>query len=497
MRSFLLLPTTCLFLLCRQATAIPILQTRTSFTNKKAGMGKSLGTVALHVHGNTLHDHHWPGTSASKTVRRARVPAEHQECDFDSIQEFFEYAYKENLNITAEVQSCQNLCLLTYGTGNPDLSGIGVSSMSFLLFPILIMPQMMHAYNVQIALTILFGPVFRLLQIGISRYDKAPEPDGISLYTFVTALQPIQTVIFASNGFFILSSAVASLVRLNQPSAIFEVAEMQALAFLQLNSLLVSFFCLARPIYRLVARVFFTTIVFICVVVVLAKSQLSSTKRMNWRLASEGCEHGTSDYGVITPIPYPPSAVIVFAIAGILGLCLRSIKAKFQGNKRNRVLFNFLMGLWVMLIGLMTVGMLFGLAMVWRQREHLRVVVGDKYEDDVWGFGQVAALFIWAPIPVEIFHILNGQFSHLRFARSYTELCRFYSAEISQTESTDERGNHGSLPLEKQQQGVSNHSCCANCYGTDTREGSDCICRQYCYDTNKSRNLTTRLEIML
>lgn len=49
-----------------------------------------------------------------------------QECDFDSIEKFFDFAYRENLNITAEVQSCQNLCLMTYGNGNPDLSGIGV-----------------------------------------------------------------------------------------------------------------------------------------------------------------------------------------------------------------------------------------------------------------------------------------------------------------------------------------------------------------------------------
>jgi hypothetical protein len=48
-------------------------------------------------------------------------------CDFDKIDDFFKYANRNGLNITVEVQHCQNLCLLTYGTGNPDLSGIGVS----------------------------------------------------------------------------------------------------------------------------------------------------------------------------------------------------------------------------------------------------------------------------------------------------------------------------------------------------------------------------------
>lgn len=268
------------------------------------------------------------------------------------------------------------------------------------------MSQMMYAYSAQVVFTILLGPIFRLLQLGISRYGR---PSNVNrVLSFLTNLQPIQTFLFGANGYFILSTAVASLVRLGQTAPIFEVAEMQAIAFLQLNSLLVNFFCLARPISQWSARVFFVTVVFICVIVVLAKSQLSGMKRMNWKLASEGCEHSTSDFGVITPIPYPSSAVIVLAAAGVLGLCLRSIKESFQGRHRNRVLFNFLMGFWVMLIALMTVGMLLGLAMVWRQREHLRVVVGEKYEDDVWGFGQVNALFIWAPIPIQFLLILTG-----------------------------------------------------------------------------------------
>lgn len=60
-------------------------------------------------------------TPEMSTVEDAR------NCDFNKIEDFFNYANKNGLNITAEVQNCQNLCLLTYGVGNPDLSGIGVS----------------------------------------------------------------------------------------------------------------------------------------------------------------------------------------------------------------------------------------------------------------------------------------------------------------------------------------------------------------------------------
>lgn len=47
-------------------------------------------------------------------------------CSFTDMQSFFNYAHQNNLNITREVQGCQNLCILTFGVGNPDLSGIGV-----------------------------------------------------------------------------------------------------------------------------------------------------------------------------------------------------------------------------------------------------------------------------------------------------------------------------------------------------------------------------------
>jgi hypothetical protein len=64
----------------------------------------------------------------SPTPTRTSVIENEGNCDFKTINDFFDYANNNGLNITAEVQKCQNLCLLTYGVGNPDLSGIGVSS---------------------------------------------------------------------------------------------------------------------------------------------------------------------------------------------------------------------------------------------------------------------------------------------------------------------------------------------------------------------------------
>ncbi|KAH2655464.1 hypothetical protein KXV32_002687 [Aspergillus fumigatus] len=275
-------------------------------------------------------------TSTGTSIRENRT------CDFGTINEFFDYANKNGLNITVEVQNCQNLCLLTYGVGNPDLSGIG----------------MMYAYSIQTGLTILIGPVYRIFYLTLAPASA-----------FIRDFKDVQTNFFSSNAFFVCSSALATIANLSLNPPTFEIAEMQALAFLQVNSILVTFFCLviAQPRSRWGARVLLYFVVFVLVIVALGHSHLGSDSRADWRLASDGCAHSSNDYSVIKPVPYPSWAVAIFAVAG----------------------------------------MVLGLTMMWRQRRHLRSLARDEFEDDQWGFGQIAALTIWVPVLVELLYILN------------------------------------------------------------------------------------------
>lgn len=345
----------------------------------------------------------------SATPTGMSVTENERTCDFNTMNDFFDYTKRNGLNITVEVQNCQNLCLLTYGVGNPDLSGIGVSSetQAFSIFSTnvadrlcLLIMQMMYAYSIQTGLTILVGPVYRILYLTLAPVSH-----------FVRDLRDVQTNFFSSNGFFVGSSALATLANLSQNPSTFEIAEMQAMAFLQVNSILVTFFCLvvAQPISRWAARVLLYFIVFVLVLVALGRSHLGSDSRENWRLASDGCAHSSTDYNVINPIPYPSWTVAIFAVAGTITFWIQSLKEKFQGDKLRKSLFRLLIVFWVMLIGLLTAGMVVGLTMMWRQRRHLRSLARDKFEDDQWGFGQIAALVIWAPIPVELLYILNGK----------------------------------------------------------------------------------------
>jgi hypothetical protein len=259
---------------------------------------------------------------------------------------------------------------------------------------------MMYAYSIQTALTILLGPVYRILYLSLAPVSS-----------FIRDLKDIQTNFFSSNGFFVGSSALATLANLSQNPSTFEIAEMQAMAFLQVNSILVTFFCLvvAQPMSRWAARVLLYFTVFVLVIVALGKSHLGSGSKANWRLASDGCAHSSTDYSVINPIPYPSWTVAIFAVAGTIAFWLQSLKEKFQADMLHKSLFRLLMLFWVLLIGLLAAGMMVGLTMMWRQRRHLRSLARDQFEDDQWGFGQIAALAIWAPILVELLYILNGE----------------------------------------------------------------------------------------
>jgi hypothetical protein len=259
---------------------------------------------------------------------------------------------------------------------------------------------MMYAYSIQTGLTILIGPVYRILYLTLAPVSS-----------FIRDLKDVQTNCFSSNGFFVGSSALATLANLLQNPSTFEIAEMQAMAFLQVNSILVTFFCLvvAQSMSRWAARVLLYFAVFVLVIVALGKSQLGSERKASWRLASDGCAHSSTDYSVINPIPYPSWSVAIFAVAGMIAFWLKSLREKYQADKLRKSLFRLLMGFWVLLIGLLTAGMVVGLTMMWRQRRHLRSLARDQFEDDKWGFGQIAALTIWAPIVVEFLYILNGE----------------------------------------------------------------------------------------
>jgi hypothetical protein len=47
-------------------------------------------------------------------------------CNFSSRLELLPFERDSKANLTSLVMDCSDVCLLIYGSGNPDLAGIGV-----------------------------------------------------------------------------------------------------------------------------------------------------------------------------------------------------------------------------------------------------------------------------------------------------------------------------------------------------------------------------------
>lgn len=67
--------------------------------------------------------------SSLPTILPPAKPGESEDpCAFSDLQNLLDRLEQssELYNITLLVETCDNICQLLYGTGNPDLSGIGV-----------------------------------------------------------------------------------------------------------------------------------------------------------------------------------------------------------------------------------------------------------------------------------------------------------------------------------------------------------------------------------
>lgn len=80
-------------------------------------------------------------------------------CTFTSSQEFLRAANNQSAFITRTVTSCREVCNVFYGTGNPDITGIGVS------LPHIILPAVKDS-NVPLQVTIAFA--LQLAVVGLS-----------------------------------------------------------------------------------------------------------------------------------------------------------------------------------------------------------------------------------------------------------------------------------------------------------------------------------------
>ena len=332
-----------------------------------------------------------------------------------SINDVLTKADMDHLNITTLVSSCPDICTLAWGTGNPDLSGIGANI----------------SYIFQAILTFIFGPLLCVTYIFHKKFTKSAKE----------RLEELQDTFMDISVQFSITVAIAAVIRSYQHPPYYELAFLRSLITMQFLSLLTTAITIgvckkykdpskSHPLGdalsnwgrkerkgapRITVIIIYSIIEFGCYVGLLGCLRVS---RASWATLSE-LNEACKAYSHIVPwsvyIPPPPlhlphigSARDYFGTKGakfvwtIIGLCLAAIVCLFIAAVVLTLLANVLLSQEEILVGPMSlafsIGMLVATAKMEQTRHIMKEVMGVEFQDNQWGFGQVIALFLWVPL---------------------------------------------------------------------------------------------------
>ncbi|KAK0732215.1 hypothetical protein B0H67DRAFT_95651 [Lasiosphaeris hirsuta] len=330
--------------------------------------------------------------------------------DFTTITDFLNNALAGSVNITEAVGRCPETCGLIWGSGNPDLSGIGAYI----------------SYILQSIFTFIFGPVF------VAVFACFLKPGGVQFGSttndvYEPLVNLITTHLDTSVGFSI-PVAIAAMVRLGQSPPFYEIAFLESLLTSQFLSLLA--ICLALGVLKLYEKEHswrrITALIICCLVEFAMYMVLVRHLRTSQGMWAAIQELGASCslYGSILPgfqyfqnrqfLPQITAAqffnpfdfsnwgntakfawtIIGLILAGISALCVLalSVYLLFYAFKDGEPIS----------LGLLSLGLSIGSAYCTAQMSHkrdaMRDILGDKFQDNEWGFGQVVAICLWAPL---------------------------------------------------------------------------------------------------
>jgi len=325
-----------------------------------------------------------------------------------SINDVLAKADMEHLNITTLVSSCPDICTLAWGTGNPDLSGIGANI----------------SYIFQAILTFIFGPFLCFTYIFHKKFTKFANE----------RLEELQDTFLDVSAQFSIAVAIAAIIRSYQHPPYYELAFLRSLTTVQFLSLLATAITIGvckkrkdtlkkepKSAPRITVIIIYSIIEFGCYVGLLGRLRVS---KASWATLSE-LNEACKAYSHIVPwsvyIPPPPlhlphigSARDYFGKKGakfvwtIIGLCLAAIVCLFIVAVVLTLLAGVLLSQEEIFVGPMSlafsIGMLVAMVKMERTRYIMKVVTGVEFQDNQWGFGQVIALFLWMPLVIQMFY---------------------------------------------------------------------------------------------
>ena len=334
-------------------------------------------------------------------------------CNISSMNDLLNQAQAGRLNITTVVTSCPDICALAWGSGNPDLSGIGANV----------------SYILQAVLTFLCGPVLCLVYEQRTRWKFS---DHVQKH-----ISTLHNSFLDISAQFSIPVAIASVIRYYQQAPFYELAFLRTLTTMQFLSLLATSVTTGlfeddyhrRP-KRVVIIVLYGLLEFGFYMGLIGSLVAS---QVTWETVSELSE-ACKTYGKIFPwikhlsppskihLPHLPTksndlktwkvhlVYSLVAIGGLVGLVLAFFVIRFTIRTLGRILRGrkdwrpFI----IPMSSAFTIAMIVEVVEMERLRDVMKTITGADFQDNQWGFGQVIALFLWVPLCSQIaYYILR------------------------------------------------------------------------------------------
>ncbi|KZP20591.1 hypothetical protein FIBSPDRAFT_826925 [Athelia psychrophila] len=278
---------------------------------------------------------------------------------FPSINDLLVQAEAGQVNITTVVSTCQEICTMAWGAGNPDLSGIGL----------------IICYVLQTVLAFLLGPLFCMFYFSFAGETQKN-------------LEELHDTFLDTIAQFSIPVAVATVIRLHQNPPFYEIDFMHSLATMQFLSLL------ATALPGLLPYVNWG-----------ADFRQSFKDAFNFKKMFDFKDMFKLDAKELAEFK---AVLIIFGM--IMAACVCLVIVSGVGW----LLWN-IFGIWeraerVGPIGLMSLGLSIGTLVELVRMEQIRTIMqhiaGPDFADNQWGFGQVVSLFLWVPVCTQAIYCL-------------------------------------------------------------------------------------------
>ncbi|KAI9858727.1 MAG: hypothetical protein M1813_007359 [Trichoglossum hirsutum] len=299
-------------------------------------------------------------------------------CTFSTLEDAYKAIQSTATSVEDLVNQCPNVCTLAYGNGNPDLSGLG----------------MMSCHMLDVAFSLLCGPIYMLA----SRYYRWKTNE-------TPKIEP-QKLFFEAQGLFTVPLLIAAVVRIEGAPPLFEIAFLQNLNTTLASSFFVSFWSLYDSLRRW-PMVFYTCCVAVLQIIAIARSESQKAISMNGRQMIDHCSKHSATAPQYVGQDWRLQIAVSCVVVGI-AVTIPAIAYLISVSLFSRSVFT-----WKLVFQIYSVccaGLaLYGATQLFATREAMKNATGSGFGDDKWGFGQVAAIFMWIPWVIQSAeHIYNA-----------------------------------------------------------------------------------------